>query len=40
MFSLAAAGKLKVDTVSVALEDIERLWEAEVADGKRLVVQI
>jgi NADPH:quinone reductase-like Zn-dependent oxidoreductase len=40
MFSLAAAGKLKVDTVSVALEDIESLWEAEVADGKRLVVQI
>jgi NADPH:quinone reductase-like Zn-dependent oxidoreductase len=40
MFSLAAAGKLRVDTVSVALADIEKLWEAEVPDGKRLVVQL
>jgi NADPH:quinone reductase-like Zn-dependent oxidoreductase len=40
MFELAAAGKLKVDTVSVALADIEKLWEVEVADGKRLVVRI
>lgn len=40
MFSLAAAGKLRVDTVGVALADIEKLWEAEVPDGKRLVVRI
>ena len=40
MFNLAAMGKLKVDTVSVGLEDIEKLWNMPVADGKRLVVVI
>lgn len=40
MFALAAAGKLKVDTESVALADIERLWDMEIAGGKRLVVMI
>ena len=40
MFCLAADGKLSVGTVEVALEDIEKLWEMEVPDGKRLVVRI
>ena len=40
MFQLAADGKLKVDTVNVNLKDIEKLWNMEVVDGKRLVVII
>ena len=40
MFQLAADGKLKVDTISVNLNDIGRLWDIEVPDGKRLVVVI
>ena len=38
MFQLLAENKLKVDTVSVSLKDIEKLWGMEVSDGKRLVV--
>ncbi|MBB5637044.1 NADPH:quinone reductase-like Zn-dependent oxidoreductase [Pedobacter cryoconitis] len=38
MFQLLAHDKLKVDTISVNLKDIEKLWEMEVSDGKRLVV--
>jgi len=38
MFQLAADGKLKAETVSVSLTDIEKLWDMEVADGKRMVV--
>ncbi|HEY9258848.1 zinc-binding alcohol dehydrogenase family protein [Chitinophaga sp.] len=40
MFQLAAAGKLKVETVTVKLEDIAELWKLDVADGKRLVVTV
>jgi len=40
MFQLAADKKLTVDTTSIALTDIEKLWDAEVPDGKRLVVVI
>lgn len=40
MFQLAAEDKLKVETVKVNLEDIEKLWQMEVPDGKRLVVMI
>ena len=40
MFQLAVDGKLKIETVNVALRDIEKLWDADVPDGKRLVVQI
>ncbi len=40
MFQLAAEGKLTVGTISVALRDIGTLWDAEVPDGKRLVVQL
>jgi len=38
MFGLAAAGKLKVETVDIKLADIEQLWEMDVDGGKRLVV--
>ena len=38
MFQLAANKKLEVDTISVSLKDIERLWDMDVPDGKRLVV--
>ncbi|MBN8788107.1 MAG: zinc-binding alcohol dehydrogenase family protein [Terrimonas sp.] len=40
MFQLAVSGKLKMDTVSVPLKEIEKLWNAEVPAGKRLVVII
>lgn len=40
MFKLAVNNKLKVETLSVSLEDIEKLWDMEVPDGKRLVVTI
>jgi NADPH:quinone reductase-like Zn-dependent oxidoreductase len=40
MFQLAVAGKLKVETISVKLEDIAELWNLDVPDGRRLVVII
>ena len=40
MFQLAADKKLKIETIHVKLRDIATLWEADVPDGKRLVVQI
>lgn len=38
MFQLAADKKLKVETVNADLKDIEKLWDMELPDGKRLVV--
>ena len=40
VFQLAADKKLKVDTEQMKLEDIEKLWEMQVTDGKRMVVII
>jgi NADPH:quinone reductase-like Zn-dependent oxidoreductase len=40
MFQLAADKKLKVETINVNLENIEKLWDMEVPDGKRLVITI
>lgn len=40
MFQLAADGKLKIDTVTVALKDIEAAWDMDIEGGKRLVVLI
>lgn len=40
MFQMAADGKLKIGIVNVELRDIEKLWEMDVPDGKRLVVHI
>ncbi|TDQ06225.1 quinone oxidoreductase family protein [Pedobacter metabolipauper] len=40
MLQLAAEGKLKVDVQTVPIEEIEKIWEMRVEDGKRLVVSI
>jgi hypothetical protein len=40
MFLLAAQNKLKVNIEEVSIADIEKMWNAEVADGRRLVVVI
>ena len=40
MFSLAAAGRLKVQTSTMELADIAAIWNLEVPDGRRLVVTI
>lgn len=40
MFQLAAAGKLKAETIEVKLANIADLWDLDVPDGKRLVVTI
>jgi len=39
-FQLAAEGKLRMGTVPVRLEEIPRLWDAEIPDGKRIVIQL
>ncbi|AQX07862.1 quinone oxidoreductase family protein [Elizabethkingia ursingii] len=40
MFQLAADGKLKCDTTSVMINDIEKAWDMNIDGGKRLVVII
>jgi len=40
MFLLASQNKIKVNIEKVNLADIEKMWNAEVPDGKRLVVWI
>ncbi|MCM0667192.1 quinone oxidoreductase family protein [Flavobacterium tyrosinilyticum] len=40
MFLLASKNILKVNIETVHLSDIEKMWNAEVSDGKRLVVVI
>ena len=40
MFSLAAAGRLTVQTSTTELADIAAIWNLEVPDGRRLVVTI
>lgn len=40
MFNLAAAGKLKIDTVTVSLENIGDAWSMDLQGGKRLVVLV
>lgn len=40
MFHLAAEGKLRIDTVTVPLKDIESAWIREIPSTKRLVVMI
>lgn len=40
MFVLAAEGKLKVETITVKMEDIAELWNLDIPDGRRLVVTI
>lgn len=38
MFELAASKKLKVDTITYSLKDIDKLWEVNSTEGKRLVI--
>ncbi|MCS3530270.1 zinc-binding alcohol dehydrogenase family protein [Chryseobacterium sp. JUb7] len=40
MFQAAVNGKLKIDTETVYLKDIERVWESEIPNRKRLIVLI
>ncbi|SHF44159.1 NADPH:quinone reductase [Pedobacter caeni] len=40
MFLLAAAGKLKIDTITAPLQDIETAWNQDIDGGKRLVIVI
>jgi len=40
MFGLAATGKLKIETVSFHIKEIETVWNREVESGKRLVILI
>jgi len=40
IFSLAAEGKIKIDTVTANLEDVETAWNMEIPGGKRLVILI
>lgn len=40
MLHMAGENKLKVDTITVNLDEIEALWDHEVPGGKRLVVLI
>ncbi|MCD0467470.1 zinc-binding alcohol dehydrogenase family protein [Flavobacterium sp. ENC] len=40
MFELAVSKKLVIETISIAINDIEKAWDMPLADGKRLVVTI
>jgi len=40
MFQLAVENKLKIETINVSLKDIDKLWDMDVSDGKRLVITI
>ena len=40
VFQLAAADKLKIETVEVALKEIEENWDRILEGGKRLVIRI
>lgn len=40
ILQLAADGKLQIGTVDADLREIDKLWETELADGKRLVIHI
>lgn len=39
-FQMAANGQLKIDTVTMPLKDIASVWNMDIPDGKRLVVEI
>jgi len=40
MLQLAADGKLKIETVTVPLLDVETAWNENIPAGKRLVITI
>jgi NADPH:quinone reductase-like Zn-dependent oxidoreductase len=39
-FRLASEHRLVVDTIPVALKDIERIWDMDISDGRRLVITL
>jgi NADPH:quinone reductase-like Zn-dependent oxidoreductase len=40
VFQWYVDGKIKVDIVTVGIEEAEKIWDLETGDGKRLVVLI
>ncbi|PKB17807.1 zinc-binding alcohol dehydrogenase family protein [Flavobacterium sp. 5] len=40
MFELAASKKLIIETVSIDIKDIQKAWDMNIPDGKRLVITI
>jgi D-arabinose 1-dehydrogenase-like Zn-dependent alcohol dehydrogenase len=40
MLELAADKKIKLGTEEIRLSDIEKIWDMEIQDGKRLVVMV
>lgn len=40
MFALAAGGKLIVDTITLKLEEVSRVWEIDLTMGQRVVLSI
>ncbi len=40
MFQLAADGKLKIETLTIPLQEVERAWTMNIDSGKRLVITI
>ncbi|MEP6929263.1 MAG: zinc-binding alcohol dehydrogenase family protein [Flavobacterium sp.] len=40
MFELAVSQKLIIETVSINIKDIEKVWDMNIPDGKRLVITI
>lgn len=40
MFALAVSKKLVIETVAVAIKDIEKAWDMTIPDGKRLIITI
>jgi NADPH:quinone reductase-like Zn-dependent oxidoreductase len=40
MFELAVSKKLIIETVSIDIKDIEKAWDMNIPDGKRLVITI
>lgn len=39
-FRLAAEGKLKIDTVTADMKDVDKVWNMEIGSAKRLVIMI
>ena len=40
MFQLAAGGKLKIDTITIALKDVEHAWSMDIPGGTRMVIVV
>jgi hypothetical protein len=40
MFQAAVEGKIKIDTETAEIKDVESVWNTEIPAGKRLVLTI